>query len=555
MAFAPLDAWARLLLRPARGIAARYWLRLGFGLITSVFGTAATLPERLLLAPILRWRAARSETTLRHDAGAVVVLGYFRSGTTHLHYLLSCDPQFRSPRWCETLAPQGWLLTWSFLRVFMIPFLSAKRPQDDVAIGPDWPAEDDFACNNWTLTSSLPSRFVIPSRHEHDARFHDLSRLSVAELGRWRWTQWAFVQKLAWISPGRAILLKSPSHTARVGELDRLLSGRRKVRFVHISRDPAAVIQSNVNMAQRLGVYNLEDPPAQEETRRRVVEEYLASEEKYVAEAAGLEAGQLVEIRYEDLVADPMGTLRRVYRELGLEWTEAFERRVLAYLTTVRDYKPANQRDAKASSAAGGDERERARIEALTRRFGHDRPATARVEPERVDLRGGRAGRWRGVAALAGVWVAILVLWLVLAWVAGNRYDRLIWPIGMAIGWTVIRVAREGSTRLGLVTAAATLMLYVAHAWPSTFLADYGQRGAAFASPERPTGYLAGPGQARAFWGLSPWVTMDRWEWYHINLASRRALFGQSTMFWVAMGVVTAYRFASRKHVHPPGTG
>src|SRR4051812_12981001 len=236
MAFAPLDAWARLLLgRGAGRVPARYWLRLGVGLFTSAIGTALTLPERVVLAPVLWERGRRSGLRLTHGPGVVVVLGYFRSGTTHLHYLLSCDPRLRTPTWCETLAPQGFWLSWSFLRVFMMPFVSAKRPQDDVGIGPDWPAEDDFAACNWGLASSLPGRFVFPSRHAFYDRFHSLEGLSERERRRWRRVQWAFCRKVAWLARGRALLLKTPSHTARVRELAELFAGN--VRFVHISRE------------------------------------------------------------------------------------------------------------------------------------------------------------------------------------------------------------------------------------------------------------------------------------------------------------------------------
>ena len=59
---------------------------------------------------------------------------------------------------------------------------------------------------------------------------------------------------------------------------------------------------------------------------------------------------------------------------------------------------------------------------------------------------------------------------------------------------------------------------------PATFLAEYYRKGEAL------------------------------WEWYHISLSTRRGLTAQNNLFWLFMGAVTAYRFASRKHVRPPGT-
>ncbi|MCC6677143.1 MAG: sulfotransferase [Phycisphaerales bacterium] len=530
MAFAPLDVWLRLLVRARIG--PRYWPRLAFALVSSSLATLLTLPERVVLGVWRPWRRAR-------PGNVVVVLGYYRTGTTHLHYLLSCDPRLRTPAWCETLAPQGYVLSWSFLRVFMIPFVSARRPQDDVAIGPDWPAEDDFALNNWALASSLPGRFVVPSRHVWFARFHDLKGLSESERARWGEAQRAFIWKISSLARGRGVLLKTPSHTARVGALRELLGPG--VKFVHISREPAAVIRSNVSMAARLGVYNLEDPPEGEEVRRRIVGEYLATERAYERDVAALPAGSCVEVRYEDLIADPMGQLRRIYDGLGLEWSGEFETRARAYLAGVRGYRAANQRDAEAARATGtgAAEGEEARqIRELAARFGHDRP----VEPSAPELGAPSAGRAGAARPIAGVVLSAVmllmvgVLWLGQAWVMRDRHDWLVWPAGVLIGWSAIRAARVGSVGLGVWAAMLTLALYGAVAIPGTFLSDYGHR----------------PEYAGWWRGDRAWAT---WEWYHIKKAAKVGALSVANVFWLFMGVVTAYRFASRRHLNPPGRG
>ena len=77
----------------------------------------------------------------------------------------------------------------------------------------------------------------------------------------------------------------------------------------------------------------------------------------------------------------------------------------------------------------------------------------------------------------------------------------------------------------------------MAIAVPATFLVDYAHR----TSPPFPTGYRGLP--------------MKDWEWYHILKASRVGLLAWNNFFWGFMGCATAYRFASRKHVNPPGRG
>jgi omega-hydroxy-beta-dihydromenaquinone-9 sulfotransferase len=141
MAFAPLDAWWRVLRTPGGWISPKYWLRLVFVLYTSMLATVATLPERLVFWPLLEREGRRRDWRL--SSPAIIVLGYYRSGTTHLHYLLSCDRRNVTPRWYQCLVPQGGPVSWSFARLFMIPFMSEKRPMDDVAYGPEWPHWSD----------------------------------------------------------------------------------------------------------------------------------------------------------------------------------------------------------------------------------------------------------------------------------------------------------------------------------------------------------------------------------------------------------------------------
>lgn len=517
MAFAPLDAWARMLFFPFAWCPPRYWLRVGFALFTSALGTAFTLPERLVLAPILAIRRRASGGRLRHAPGVVVILGYYRTGTTHLHYLLSCDPRFRTPLWAETLAPQGYALSWLFLRWFLIPFVSAQRPQDDVAMGPLWPAEDDFALNNWSVASSLPGRFVVPRRADHYARFHSLRALTPRELNRWRRAQWAFCWKVATLAPSRVLLLKTPSHTARVRELADLFPG---VKFIHISRDPAAVVRSNVSMHSRLEMYNLQPPPPEADARERIVAEYAATERAFDADAAGLPAGTLAEMRYEDLVADPIAELRRAYAEIGLDWSPQAESCIRRYLQSVSDYRAA----APPRQPAAPDPR----LAFIATRFGHDRPPRPHAPPEPAAAVGPSVpspARGRLAAALAAV--ACVLAWIVLAMMVRNRYDWMIWPVGTLIGYAAHRAARAGSVSLGIWAAVLTLATLLVVAIPATFFTHY---------------YHKGP----VYW--------DDWpDWRdHIFRSVRRGLVAENTLWWLFLGMATAYRFASRKHLSPP---
>ncbi len=542
MALAPLDAWMRLLFAPFVWVKPVYWPRLVFGILTSAFGTAVTLPERLFLAPVLGLLGRRRAHRLRHEPGVLIVLGYPRSGTTHLHYLLACDPRFWTPRWYQALAPAGFLLSWSLLRIVLVPFLSNKRLMDDMAFGPEWPAEDEFAVNNWCAASYLPGRLIVPGHHAHYHRFHDLERLTPGERSRWRRYSWAFSWKLSWIAGRRSILLKSPSHTARVRELFDLYTGN--VRFVHIVRDPRAVVRSNVSMLQRAEVYHLQDPAPGEQLERELIDDLIGTDAKFRREVAELPPGRLAHVRYQDLVADPLGQMRRIYDELDLGWTPDIEQRLVRYLHTVSDYRaatPAGKAARLSSEAPALDE--------LARRTGLDRP---RVESQPLPALDRPSATPRGGPALIFTAILVSVLWLLSAYLLHDRLDWGVWPVGALIGYAAVRAARGGSNTLGLIAVAVTLIVFLVVAWPATYLAQYVGDRNIIAAAKLARMDLESYRVHSLSAGFNPHSFEEKVR--HSWLATKEGIVAANNLPYLFLGLFTAFRFASRKHVVPPGS-
>jgi hypothetical protein len=294
----------------------------------------------------------------------VFVLGYFRSGTTFLQNLLAADPSLRSPSWPQVLAPQTFVLGWVLLRYLFVPLLPLTRLNAVVPVGARLPAEDDFALNNLGGMSILAGRAMLPRRQAFFNRFHDLDALSKEELSRWRSHQLAFVQKLTLVAGGRRLLLKSPSHTARVRYLQELFPG---AKFVHISRSPEVVFRSNLLLARELQrAFALQPPLPEDEQEEIIAHEYLATEMHYLADRARIPAADFAEVRLQDLVADPMGEMKRIYRELGLPFSRGCEERMPQVAATFG--KQVRNRHADLT------ERQKARVarlEPLAAAFGH----------------------------------------------------------------------------------------------------------------------------------------------------------------------------------------
>jgi len=361
---APIDAVLRILWHAQWQIPPAYWPRLLLLLMVSGINTVASVPERLILAAWLRLRPPRIE----RQQAPVFVLGYFRSGTTFLQNLLAADPALRSPCWPEVLAPQAFVPGWRILRYFLVPFLPLTRLDAVVPVGASLPAEDDFALNNWGGMSILAGRAILPRRQAFFNRFHDLEALTPNERRRWRSHQLAFVQKLTLLAGGRRILLKSPSHTARIRHLLELFPG---AKFVHISRAPEAVFRSNLLLARELQrAFALQPPLPEDEQEEIITREYLVTEMHYLADRALIPPGDLAEARLQDLSADPIGEMKRVYGELGLRFSRDCEARMQEVAATFGKRVPNRHPELT--------ERQKARVgrlKPLAAAFGYDPPS------------------------------------------------------------------------------------------------------------------------------------------------------------------------------------
>lgn len=515
LGLAPLDVWLRMLWMGRRGFRPAFALRAAFALWTSFIGTVLTLPERLVLGPWLRLRFGGGRASLHEGPPVVVVLGYYRSGTTHLHYLLSADRRFVTSRWHQVAAGQGGPLSWWILRWLMIPLTPNTRPQDDVSFGPDWPAEDDFALASGWLASPLAWRFIFPSRTDLWKRWHDAA--GGRERAGVRFALASFVWKMTIGKRGRPVLLKSPSHTGRLALLREVFGDR--LRVVHLAREPGAVIRSNTRMARSLAPFLMEPGTTIGDARARIAEEYERTERAFVRDEAELQGVPLVRVRYADLIADPHAEVDRIYGALGLERTPDAHAGAQRYLASVANYRNADQRkgtgEREAEDLGEATEAEASACAWLQETFGHDEPARERgpaIEPaaDRPRLAG-----WLAAPVAAAV---CLGAWLGLAWMLSDRLDTFVWVWGVLIGLATVNAGGRGTNGLGLWAAAWFLVAVGASVLPL---------------PEIANG----------------WTGRDRWAAIEDAYGSLN-----NTYVWILLGCLSAWRAGSRAMIRPPGS-
>ncbi|MFM8734494.1 MAG: sulfotransferase family protein [Pirellulales bacterium] len=266
-----------------------------------------------LLVPLCDARYRRRLRDQPATEPPLFIIGHWRSGTTLMHEMAMLDDRFCCPNTYECFAPGHFLLTEDVLTRALSWMMPAKRPMDDVAAGWDRPQEDEFALMNLGAPSCY-RRMAFPATSPARPEALDVSKLPAADQDRWKRALRQFLARLA-VRDSRRPVLKSPPHTARVGVLAEMFP---ESRFLHVVRDPFVVIPSTLRLWK-----SLHDVQSLQVDRGESLEAYVftAFEEMHAAferDRRALAPERLHEVRYEDLVADPVGIMETSYDRLAL---------------------------------------------------------------------------------------------------------------------------------------------------------------------------------------------------------------------------------------------
>jgi omega-hydroxy-beta-dihydromenaquinone-9 sulfotransferase len=276
----------------------------------------------------------RQDTSL---AGSIVVLGYWRSGTTLLHNYLACDRRFGFPSTYACMHPQHFVLTQS--SALQQQRATVRRPMDDMQILASSPQEDEFGL--LALGARSPYEALLaPSCLAAALALGDPRDLTPHEERHWQSTFNDFLHGVSVVEGNRPLILKSPPHGYRVATLRQLLPD---ARFVLIVRSPEMVFESTVRMWRSLfPIYALGAIPPEEDTRRAVLADRPRFEGKLAEGLSGLPPERSALIHYEALVRDPLGTIGSLYERLHLDNFADIEKGLTAEMTSAGQYTARN---------------------------------------------------------------------------------------------------------------------------------------------------------------------------------------------------------------------
>lgn len=283
----------------------------------------------------------------------VFIVAPHRSGTTLLLSTLARDPQFAPmDLWESFFAPSVTQrkIIWSVLRLdrflggplrrlvaslerawgnlpqnrdyFRVHRLSFLHPEEDAqllihqAAGYDLLAFFPFPDLLWDYADY--SRRVSPHRRQREMAFYR-----------------AMLQRHLYAHGGGTHLSKPPTFSSAIPDLVRLFPD---ARFIHLVRHPVHVVPSSVALWR--GHWQMNGCPGDLRSLARTVLEhnriwYL----RLYEDLAPLPPERMIRVAYTDLKADLLGTVERIYRQLGLPLNEDFRKSLAQRTPEVRAFR------------------------------------------------------------------------------------------------------------------------------------------------------------------------------------------------------------------------
>jgi hypothetical protein len=336
-----------------------YWPRLLFITCMSVLNSFFALCDWLVYG--------RAVANQQLNDEPVFVLGHPRTGTTHLHNLLSKDERFAFATTFSVGFPSSFLCLRAVAPAIGL-LMDSTRPMDNMSLAWDTPQEDELAMNQMSSGTSPYAPLLFPRKEKSFRPFYrfllartgsgedsdleledaDAEPCDPKDFERWRRAFILFLKKTQYAAGGarKRLLLKSPVHTARVRLIKSLFP---KATFVFIHRHPLEVFRSAAHMADAYYWQCYLQRPRALDVQEFILHQGALLHRAYREDVAAMEAEKgrdlkkqkrLAEVRFAELDADPVGTLRATYAALG--WTEAFKKvepAIERYRRSLVDFK------------------------------------------------------------------------------------------------------------------------------------------------------------------------------------------------------------------------
>ncbi len=309
------------------------------------FSGPSLLPQAVaLLAIIARFSFYQAENLLYKsriektplDKDPIFILGHWRSGTTHLHNILSQDPQFAWISFLQTAMPLDFLGKIKIAPPLIEMVLPETRGMDNVSLTLDSPQEEEMALGNMNPLCYYNCYYFPQKLREHYRRSILFEGVKKEELESFAKVYRYLLKKLTLANDGKRLLLKNPASTTRARWLKTVFPN---ARFVHIIRNPYNVFCSTLkHYGQTMPAFAWQSY-ANLDFESITLENYRLMMKRYLEDLSAIPAENLIEVTYEEIEKNPLQEIEKIYDFHGLSGREKAFENIRTYLDRQRNYR------------------------------------------------------------------------------------------------------------------------------------------------------------------------------------------------------------------------
>lgn len=277
--------------------------------------------------------------TLAQDP--IFILGFYRSGTSFMHQFLTQDHRLGYHTNYQMILPEIMLTTEKVLSPILEFFcrtFNLHDPIHRIQMSFVYPGEEDA-----TMTTALNPRgaqlgyFFPKIMMEQFQKYVLFEGISEADQQAWVEDFTFLIRKISLANQGKQLILKSPPNTARI---KLLLSLYPKAKFILMHRNPYKVYASNQRFWEVTNRIYAVGNTKTVDNNEIILETYARIMDRYLAEKDLIPEGQLIEVPYAELMADPLEKMRTLYQTLDLDDFSFIEPKMKAYLDSQKSFKP-----------------------------------------------------------------------------------------------------------------------------------------------------------------------------------------------------------------------
>lgn len=281
----------------------------------------------------IRYKNGLDRLPLNNDP--IFIIGHWRSGTTHLHKLLSQSRSVGYASLSDVMFPHmmlGRVNRWLSFMVLKL-LLPKTRGQDNVTLYPNMPHEHEYAL----LHMNFRTPYLIPFMP--DAKNYLIQYLTFDTIRSEIKNEWGkdflfFVKKVNLKHQGKPLFLKSPPDTARI---NMILNIFPNAKFVHLVRNPYRVFLSTEKM---FNVYQKKySPKGPVDNSKFILDVYHRMYNNFFKNQELIPPANYLEIRFTDLIRNPLDTVKLIYRSFAIPGIDEAIDASVGYLNSVKDYK------------------------------------------------------------------------------------------------------------------------------------------------------------------------------------------------------------------------